>query len=215
MKKLVILLFLLAFSFTFVGAASALTIGNDIQSRSTLDTAVNIAFIDPTLVFTTEGTIDSWDIWIKADKDDTFSLQIYRPTSDPTLFTLEYSDNWIATEDIDTQVSLPVQGNPANFVAQAGDVVGWWFGDGGGVIPFDFTSDPVDWTDWNTPSAQILSPVIGDTYEFNNDDWANSSQNREYSVAVNYSPVPEPATIFLIGTGLIGLAGVRRKMKKL
>ena len=32
--------------------------------------------------------------------------------------------------------------------------------------------------------------------------------------AGNFSPAPEPATIFLIGSGLIGLAGVSRKRKK-
>lgn len=32
--------------------------------------------------------------------------------------------------------------------------------------------------------------------------------------SIDYSPVPEPTTMLLLGTGLIGLAGMRRKMKK-
>ena len=56
-----------------------------------------------------------------------------------------------------------------------------------------------------------LSPLVD--YQISMDGWSWQSQY-DASFDANGTPIPEPATILLLGLGLIGLAGVRRKIKR-
>lgn len=47
------------------------------------------------------------------------------------------------------------------------------------------------------------------------ESWSNQSEYQWIISDINPAPVPEPTTIILIGSGLLGLAGFRKKIKKL
>jgi uncharacterized protein (TIGR03118 family) len=110
---------------------------------------------------------------------------------------------------------------PASFSEFAGDLLVGNFGDGR-INAFDLSG--------NTFAGQLLDPngnplTIDGLWGLTtgNSGQAGSIEKLYFSAGPNgevnglfgvIQPIPEPTTLFLIGSGLIGLVGLRRKLKK-
>jgi len=111
-------------------------------------------------------------------------------------------------------------------------------GIGGDDLAFDFNDDPrgnprcygsmqvhnwgegqtlLAWNRWDQPGIDDVG--IGNSSTSTLPDWTFAYNAGDYSIKnlevwVSGQPIPEPGTMLLLGTGLIGLAGVRSKTKK-
>ncbi len=186
-----------------VGQSSAVTIGNSVIDRGGIDTATNFTMIDTNLMFTENGLIDEWTVWTNGGS--TIYLQTfeyisgdqYKLTGQNIVTTAGVGLNTFAISGVD------------QIQAKIGEFIGWT--NPVGTIEFDYIGSPT-----NLNTGPVLFDVtannittVGDIFTANSSFLAGL--NRTYSISANVSPTPEPATLFLLGFGVLGLAGVSRK----
>jgi len=62
------------------------------------------------------------------------------------------------------------------------------------------------YSQWTIPAEDYRS-------NFNPTEFLFQGESEEWGITVSAAPVPEPATMFLLGSGLLGMIGFRRKKK--
>jgi hypothetical protein len=136
------------------------------------------------------------------------SLLILRPFTDSI-----NGDGWKVVYRVEMEASVfyEVAGDttwmlPAPLAVEQRDIFAHWQAQGPGPIPLNVYGTGLSNGQFGYYGIWEIDP--GDFIK--NDGFTGG---RDYFINLNLSPVPEPTTMLLLGLGLMGVLGIRRKMK--
>ena len=105
-------------------------------------------------------------------------------------------------------------GNSLSFLVTFSNPATGGLSNGSSVFSLGLFSDTTNWNPLLNTSGGILGPnSAGTLFTINLNNDGTSSSLIADPTDVNVSPTPIPPSVLLLGSGLLGLVGIRRKAK--
>lgn len=179
----------------------------DLMDRPEIDGASGINFIDLSNPINGDGLITSWSIYAKGNDDDAKMVGLIIFRSNGTDYDV------VGKSPLET-ITMGGWNQRHTFTdlgggisVKAGDYLGWYYPpQNGGVIAFSNEGDDVHWVEPYYPAEGQPEATTPWMY--------NSGRARTYSINVSGTTAPAPATLVLLGSGLLMLLGAGWRLKK-
>jgi hypothetical protein len=198
---------------TVATTANAVLIGNDPSESGGWDQprdGVNVLAIELDNPFPQAGTVSSYSFFVGNSGNGSgtgpIAALILRPLGSDQ-YQVIFDGGTVAGSSFSAGVHST---SISSFAVQAGDLIGYW----GAALSYDVdpAADPVflgpagSGLNAAKPSGTFTAPSSG--------VYNQHSERREYALAFEFTPVPEPSSIALALAATVGLSRIRRRNRR-